>query len=427
MALDRRTVLAGLAGAVAAGALPASAATRDEVALRGLGEAIGLEIGCADDLRGPPIVHEILRHHCDVIVTENALKPANIAPFAGVRNFARADRIYNRALANGQKVHGHTLYWHESPLPWGDLPDEGDARGVYEGFVTEVLTRYPAVVSWDVFNEIIAQNWPERATQPLRQTYLLRRYGLGFVDFCFRVARAAAPNAELVLNEVGLECGGAGWCSGMRPRILTVLRRLLDMGTPIHAVGIQGHLDSRFPPSPDQTRRFVREVAALGLKVHISEMDVNDVNLAADVTRRDAQVARYYREFLDAVLAERAVTRLSFWGMTDAENWITLGHGVPRHSRGARPGLYDQDYNPKPAFHAVVEALRRAPPREVLLSARQAQRRLAELGFDPGLVDGSWGQRSQAALNRFRAAQGLEAVQQLDLPSQRLLMQGASP
>ena len=86
--------------------------------------------------------------------------------------------------------------------------------------------------------------------------------------------------------------------------------------------------------------------------------------MPVDVAARDIEVAAYYEEFLTAVLDRRSVKRLVFWGISDFDNWIVRRQTQEKRRSGkARPALFDGRLRPKPAFDAVVRALRSAPPR----------------------------------------------------------------
>ena len=50
---------------------------------------------------------------------------------------------------------------------------------------------------------------------------------------------------------------------------------------------------------------------------------------------------------------DRTVTRVTFWGLSDADSWLNRG-------RMNYPLLWDRQRQPKPAFDAVVDALRNA-------------------------------------------------------------------
>lgn len=130
-----------------------------------------------------------------------------------------------------------------------------------------MVGQYPKAVSGDVFNEIVEEK------AKFRNTYLIRKFGFKFIDFCFRVAHEAAPNAKLVINDYHLECAGQ-WCSSKRRNMLAVLDELQRMRTPIHAFGIQGHLSSEFPPSPSKTAAFIDAIVDRALDAFLSEFEV---------------------------------------------------------------------------------------------------------------------------------------------------------
>jgi len=76
-------------------------------------------------------------------------------------------------------------------------------------------------------------------------------------------------------------------------------------------------------------------------------------------------VARIYRRFLDVALANKAVTTVISWGLTDREPWTNSSENRSKRTDGlpGRPLLFDAEYRPKPAYVAVTEALNAAPQR----------------------------------------------------------------
>lgn len=110
----------------------------------------------------------------------------------------------------------------------------------------------------------------------------------------------------------------------MRANVLKLLERMKSQGTPVHALGMQTHLwyDTDFNPKTLQT--FLRNVADLGLKILITEMDVTDTALPGDIAVRDRKVAGLYEDILSVVLNEPAVI-----GATHGESATSI-----RGSRG---------------------------------------------------------------------------------------------
>lgn len=75
-----------------------------------------------------------------------------------------------------------------------------------------------------------------------------------------------------------------------------------------------------------------------------------------------------------------------------------------------------------------------AQPRESTLEAmpdrdmvREAQIALRDAGYDPGKIDGVMGSKTQAALRKFQASQGLPQTGKLDTTTQQQLLAAHTP
>lgn len=129
-------------------------------------------------------------------------------------------------------------------------------------------------------------------------------------------------------------------------------------GAPIHALGIQSHLDAASRPGRHpELRGFLREVGASGLAVMITELDVDDRRVPGSVADRDEAVADAYRAFLDLVLEEAPVLSVATWGLSDRRSWLSAGA-----ARLARPLPLDRSLRRKPAWRALAATLGGASP-----------------------------------------------------------------
>ncbi|HKM48147.1 MAG TPA: endo-1,4-beta-xylanase, partial [Terriglobales bacterium] len=90
-------------------------------------------------------------------------------------------------------------------------------------------------------------------------------------------------------------------------------------------------------------------------QVHITEMDVAlPVDAGGKARVEDLQrQADIYRQIAAACLAHRGCTAIQTWGFTDKYSWIG-SHS--KKTQGAAL-LFDRDYRPKPACHALRDAL----------------------------------------------------------------------
>jgi endo-1,4-beta-xylanase len=350
------------AGALVAGglALAATGAGASEPSLRLLGAQRGITVGTSYVGDGSAGERAAIARHAALVVPEWTMKPLFMKPQPDrPARFDETDRIVAFARGLGVNVHGHTLYWYADRFSWADDASLAVATHRYGRFVAEVVGHYRDVVSWDVFNEIVADDGPGL----LRADALLSRHGLDFVAALFRQVHDLAPDAVLVLNDNWFECGGA-LCRDRRARALQLVDALRARGVPLQAFGIQSHLSSRDGLGLEGLMVFVDQLAQRGLDVFLSELDVNDVDFADDIRTRDRQVADMYHAYLTAVLRHPAVKRLVFWGLGDGNHWLVRRQQHPGRAAGqGRPAPFDADWRPKPAFFAVADALSGAPVR----------------------------------------------------------------
>jgi endo-1,4-beta-xylanase len=134
--------------------------------------------------------------------------------------------------------------------------------------------------------------------------------------------------------------------------------------------GIQAHLFShkfyrQFDPK--RLKTFIGEVADLGLKIMITELDVIDSKLPKDINIRDRMVAAVYEDYLSVVLEEPAVIAVMTWGLSDRYTWISKF--APREDdTPVRPLPLDNQLNRKLAWNAIARAFDSAPQAESLNS-----------------------------------------------------------
>src|SRR5690606_38273128 len=137
--------------------------------------------------------------------------------------------------------------------------------------------------------------------------------------------------------------------------VLTMLAELKKRGTPVHALGLQAHIrpwdesEKRGREDMLPGRRFLDEATGIGLDLLITEFDVNDRALPADIARRDAGVAAAAREFLDVTLSYPQLSDFLLWGMADHISWLQTWDEAPRKDKLAqRPLPYDDRLRAKP-------------------------------------------------------------------------------
>jgi len=377
MELTRRESLALAAGLATAAVLPRAALAAGPTSLNGLarrtGRRFGSAIGSRNGSFGDPRYDAVIAAECGLIVPENELKWQWTRPTPTSFNFAAADAILAFAEAHHLAIRGHTLLWHHpmwfpawvATYDFGAHPATEAARMIREHVAT-ICTRYGRRIhGYDVVNEAV-----DAHTGAMRETAFSRAMGSAeaVLDLAFHTARETAPRAQLVYNDyMSWEPGNEAHRAG----VLRCLEGFRRRGTPVDALGVQSHIGSgnnpgdgpAFGPHDERAwRHFLDEVTGMGYRLLITEFDVHDRGLPADIALRDRAVADYARTYLDLMLSYPQLGDILAWGMSDRYSWlqqrIPRADGLPK-----RPCPYDADFRPKPLRETIAAAFTGAAPR----------------------------------------------------------------
>jgi endo-1,4-beta-xylanase len=176
-----------------------------------------------------------------------------------------------------------------------------------------------------------------------RPGFWANNIGRSYVERAFRAARAADPDVALFYNDYNIEGIGAKSDS-----TYAMLQDLKARGVPLDGIGMQMHLIAGQTPSR-MAENFAR-FAALGLKIHVTELDVR-VQTPPTAASLQAQ-AQTYRTVFDVCLKEPACEMVVTWGFTDHASW------VPSTFPGWGDALLlDANFAKKPAYQAVHDLL----------------------------------------------------------------------
>jgi endo-1,4-beta-xylanase len=244
--------------------------------------------------------------------------------------------------------------WHKYNPPWlnnGQF-NESQLSELLKEHITTVMKHYAGqVFAWDVVNEAFD------AKGGFEQSLWYDKPGIGFagrktayIEQAFRWARAADPKALLFYNDYDTE-----GLNAKSDAVYAMVKDFRKRGVPIDGVGIQAHIFNLSLKEISSLAANMKRLAALGVQVHITEMDVAlpiDAKGAlvneADLTRQ----ADIYRFVARACLEQPACTVLQTWGFTDKYSWVP---GYLKTKGAALP--FDQSYQTKPAYDALLEVL----------------------------------------------------------------------
>ena len=335
---------------------------------------IGVALNTRQVTTKNPEVQALIRDQFSSVVAENCMKAAEVQPEEGVFDFTDGDKLCDLAEKNGQAVIGHCLVWHSQAPRW--MFRDKDGKQVSREVLIQRMKdhRYKVVghfkgrvTGWDVVNEAIEGNGE------FRKSPYYRIIGPEFIRLAFQFAHEADPNVELYYNDYGMDS------PRKREAVVKMVKDLKAHGCRIDAVGMQSHVG--FDTPLDEYEKSLEAFAAAGVKVMVTELDLSVLpwpkgNYGAAIETNfdykkemdpyteglpaDKQKEQddFYAKLFDIYLRHSEdVTRVTFWGLTDADSWK---NNFPVHGRTDYPLAFGRDMKPKPFVNTIIEMAEKA-------------------------------------------------------------------
>jgi endo-1,4-beta-xylanase len=312
----------------------------------------------------------IVETQFNTISPENVLKWESVHPAAGKYDFSLADRYVEFGVKNKMFIVGHNLIWHSQTPDWvfhnadGTPANRETLLARMREHIATVVGRYRGKIGgWDVVNEAL------NSDGTLRNSQWRKIIGDDYIAKAFEFAHEADPKAELYYNDYSCED------LPKRTGALALLKSLQAQGVKIRGMGLQGHYRLDGPPVSD-VDETISAIAKLGLKVMITELDIDVLPTATDVRSADVsftfkgraelnpytnglpdsvqqQLAQRYADLFFVFVKHRGeVTRVTFWGVADGDSWL---NEWPVQGRTSYPLLFGRDGKIKPAFTSVLK------------------------------------------------------------------------
>lgn len=299
--------------------------------------------------------------HFNAIVAEDDMKCEKIHPEENTYYWKDSDRFVEFGEKNDMFIVGHCLVWHSQCAPWffvdslGNQVDAETLKNRLRSHIHTVVGRYKGRVNgWDVVNEAIVEDGS------FRKSKFYEILGEDFIKLAFKYAHEADPDAELYINDYGMNV------PGRRNAYVNLVNEMKAEGIRIDAIGMQGHMGIDYPDFR-QFEKSIEAFASTGCKVMITELDMsvlptihefaniadtvlfkNGMNpyvesLPADVD--DLWNKRMSRVFDILMRHSDDITRVCAWGLCDSDSWK---NNWPVKGRKDYPLLFDREYNVKP-------------------------------------------------------------------------------
>lgn len=337
-----------------------------EPRLRDLAAQAGLSLGTQFDwwwAQDPRYYDRVFATYDTLVITMFSWKTFWRGP--GDYDFTPVDRVVDWALQHGFRVRGARLVWGYKPFLPDWLLNANYSREEYiallRDHVTTVVSHYRGRVSeWSLADEAITRGLytDERETDFWRE-----RIGPEYIEMSFRWAREADPDATLIFSDRNNESPRDDITRPVVTQMYATVQDLKGRGVPIDVVGMQMHLllkySSPTPPEKQDVIATMRQFANLGVKVYVTEFDVDVSKVPGSREERWQYQARLYRDMLEACLESGVCSSFTTWGVNDATSWITCSEDWCVNEPDADPLMFDRAFNPKPAYYAVQEVLKR--------------------------------------------------------------------
>lgn len=312
---------------------------------------------------------KLVKHQFNSIVPENCMKSGEIHPKENEFFWDDADTFVAFGEENDMFIIGHCLVWHSQTPDWLFVDADGNdvSREVLiqrmKDHIFAVVGRYKGRVNgWDVVNEALENDGT------YRQSKWIKIIGEDFIELAFQFAHEADPEAELYYNDYSLNN------PTKRDGAVRLIKKLKEKDIKIDGIGMQAHY--RFDFSQEQFEASITSFSEAGVKVMITELDLSVLpwisrSASANIADKEAYREKYdpYIEGLpDSIQLKQAeiysdlfkilikhnevISRVTFWGTNDGDSWK---NDFPVEGRTDYPLLFDRNYDPKPAYDAVIE------------------------------------------------------------------------
>jgi endo-1,4-beta-xylanase len=238
------------------------------------------------------------------VTPENAGKWGEVEAVRDRMEWGPLDEAYGFAKRHGLLYHHHVLIWGNQQPEWMEKLPAAEQREEIEEWFAAVAARYPEIDWVEVVNEPLHD--PPSKDDDGGGNYLQALGGSGesgwdWILEAYRMARRHFPDAKLLINEYSITNQPAD-----ARRYLQIIE-LLQKEHLVDAIGVQGHAFSTTTErSADEHRAVLDDLAATGLPIHVTEMDIDG---PTDAT----QLADYQRMF-PVFWDHPGVAGVTLWG-----------------------------------------------------------------------------------------------------------------
>lgn len=301
---------------------------------------------------------DLLKHHHDLVTTENAMKPEYAYGPDRNFNFNDQDRLVERIKEEGFLLHGHVLVWHQQSPEWlhteeGELLSRDEALQNMERHIEETVLHYgDDVIAWEVVNEAMNDNPidPEMWRNMMRRSEWYEAIGDDYLELAYLKTREVLDengwhDVKLYYNDYNDDN------QNKATAIYNMVKEINESYAEEHpgellidGIGMQGHYN--MGTSVDNVRRSLEQFIELGVEIGVTELDITAGRANELSEEEELDQALLYAELFELYREHSEhISRVTFWGLNDATSWRSENS----------PLLFDRDLNAKLAYEAVLD------------------------------------------------------------------------
>ncbi len=289
-----------------------------------------------------PKFKEIVAKGFNLAVISSGFYWHDVEPTRGQFNLSFADEQVAFAQSKNMLMCGHALLLAESPY----IPDwlakgnftRDDLAQLLRNYIVQVMSRYKGRIGM----YLVVEDAP--LPPDTQNDIFYQKFGYDYIDLAFQIARETDPSAVLIYNAGDNETSGGAATQLTRQ----IVQRLKVKGL-VDGVGLEMHLDGT---KPYVKQDVIATMRSYGVPVYVTEIDVDLTNVQGTQQERYAKQAKIYGDMFAACLESGVCKSFAVWGIGDKYSWLR------RASPIADPTLFDDNLNPKPAYFALLDALR---------------------------------------------------------------------
>ena len=244
---------------------------------------------------------------------------------------------------------GHPLCWHTLCVEWLlDKPNDKVLEIQLERIQRDISAFGGLINMWDVINEAVIMPLFDKYDNAL--TRLCKEKGrIKLIKELFKTARAANPNATLLINDFETS-----------ESYDILVEGLLEADVPIDAIGIQSHMHQGCWP-PEKTQEILERFSRFNLPLHFTEIslvsgeimprhivDLNDFQVEEwpSTPEGEERQAKEAVQLYEMLFAHPLVVSATWWSFMDGL-WLK-----------APSGLLDKNCDPKPAYKELHKKIK---------------------------------------------------------------------